>query len=1624
MPLQSGKDRKEALASLKAARAGQKRDYKVPDGNDIYETVPEEVYDQIVKGRLAEDFIENDDDSGYVDQGVDEWENIPSEKPPKRSAKPASRQTQNEHRTKGERVIGGHITSSKPSSRSTNSSRAAPEPNIRGKAPLKDTTGLAAYRKTKDPAASEDFMKSLFDGLESNSTHTPASDSLRRNPRRPEQAPKAVEHSLDQKKRKSNLSAAEAYENSERITPRRTGAFAPSSPFSDLDAGQDFLEGQTFQRSSSPGIGGGMSSEGPDDLERNFKKPRMAHLRDELTGLDVDDFAGDMTSDIASEGLSSKELQTRNQDDVNFEEVPTLSVSELPCRSGSQDDVDEKTKPSYSHIAPVSHNSTNASTNVYLTPLQDPLSTKPVSKPKLQGLHWQEALQDLPTSSNTRSDAEANLQALIDDSEDKLEPFCDDQKNDESMDVDISETTEFLANIPRKNKTHKTPRMSKKALAKAAADKHLPKPTPVSAFDSETAVDAKTSPNTTNGESITEHGRRLKFFWLDFYEVAGDLYLFGKVFDQLSSKYVACCVIVENIERNLFVLPRSTIVDDDGLEVEPTEDDVYDEIEEVLKSHGIIEFKAKLVERKYCFEQRDIPQHSNKWHKVVYSYAKPPIPSQTTGRTFSKVFGTGTSAFELFLLKRKIMGPCWLDIKEAFPSSRPTPLSWCKLEVHVKDPKMISPFGDSDNTAPKETPPLNILSMSLRDVMNHKENKKEVVCATLRMWQDANLEDPTPIEQQPSIVKTFVRPLGAFPIGTHDACRRSMPIITPVKEEHMLLSVLLGTVNLYDPDIIVGYDLTGVALDVILHRMRDLKTAHWSRIGRLRREKLPSLRSGGFNNHLLTGRLICDLSSDGFKSMVTSTTWSLTELCQKHLQIAREDIDQDEIVNYFDSTSTKPNSLINFIKHCEADSYFQMALIHKVQYLSLTKQLTNLAGNNWSSTLHGGRAQRNEFILLHEFHRHKFICPDKLSFHDRKAKVKPATQGAEPEEPAKDATKASKKDTSYKGGLVFEPKRGLWDKFILVMDFNSLYPSIIQEFNIDFTTVDHSNHTMGDEESLPDLPPPTMKQGVLPKLIATLVNRRREVKKLMKAPDTPSSKIIQYDIKQMALKLTANSMYGCLGFEGSRFYARPLAALTTFKGREILTNTRDLAENCGLDVIYGDTDSVMINTNAIDLVMAKKIGADFKKVVNDRYKLLEIDIDAVFERMLLLQKKKYAALKIEEGTLAKTVEVKGLDMKRREFCKLAKDASQYILQQILSGLSTELVVEKIHEYLAQLGKDVKDGKKELEDFVIHKKLGKDPKDYPDAKSQPHVQVALRMKLKGNISPKAGYVVPYIFCIGEDGSSSSRSAQADKARHPDDLRRPDSPWKIDYDYYLSLQVLPPIERLCDPIEGTDRSRLAECLGLDPSHFKAIANSGLQAEREFHTLDSQIPDAERFKNVLPLSVRCRHCGEKSEFKGVQADTVGLISPTGLNCPNLVCKQPLGLPSMMIQLELQIRSCISKFYEAWLICNDPACRNRTRMMSVYGRKCLNMGCKGIMSYEYTDKMLYDQLLYFDSLFDPTKAEKKVKGASTAGTVANILRVNNKSLLALRSVVERHFKWNGRRFVAMDSLFSFVKV
>lgn len=192
-----------------------------------------------------------------------------------------------------------------------------------------------------------------------------------------------------------------------------------------------------------------------------------------------------------------------------------------------------------------------------------------------------------------------------------------------------------------------------------------------------------------------------------------------------------------------------------------TKTDVYSDFNNFRQKAGIEEWAAKFVDRKYAFEDQTVEKGESQWMKVVYGFdrklkhlytvtvlmTEPEIPMNSSGSTFSHVFGTNTSAFELLVVKRKIMGPCWLEIKEAGLSAKSVRLydgseaetneqtTWCKIEFSVASPKLVNPVSESDPTAPKEVPPMTMMSLSLRSIVNHRENKTEILCATARTWE-------------------------------------------------------------------------------------------------------------------------------------------------------------------------------------------------------------------------------------------------------------------------------------------------------------------------------------------------------------------------------------------------------------------------------------------------------------------------------------------------------------------------------------------------------------------------------------------------------------------------------------------------------------------------------------------------------------------------------------------------------------------------------------------------------------------------------------------------------------------------------------------------------------------------
>ena len=209
----------------------------------------------------------------------------------------------------------------------------------------------------------------------------------------------------------------------------------------------------------------------------------------------------------------------------------------------------------------------------------------------------------------------------------------------------------------------------------------------------------------------------------------------------------------------------------------------------------------------------------------------------------------------------------------------------------------------------------------------------------------------------------------------------------------------------------------------------------------------------------------------------------------------------------------------------------------------------------------------------------------------------------------------------------------------------------------------------------------------------------------------------------LALALPLSRRYGCLGFKHSRFFAQPIAALVTSQGRAILQNTVDLSNGLGYEVVYGDTDSVMINTRitsegAIDEVF--KIGRELKRAVNKLYNTLVIEIDGVYRMMLLLKKKKYAALLFErdaQGNVSYEKEMKGLDLVRRDWCVLSKEVGVTVLDLLLQPRNVDEVVDSIHSHLSTIAEQMRSGSLPLAKFVITKGISKALHEYKQSKGQ-------------------------------------------------------------------------------------------------------------------------------------------------------------------------------------------------------------------------------------------------------------------------------------------------------------------
>eukprot|EP00826_Nyctotherus_ovalis_P004760 TRINITY_DN11050_c0_g1_i1.p1 TRINITY_DN11050_c0_g1~~TRINITY_DN11050_c0_g1_i1.p1 ORF type:complete len:1109 (-),score=401.44 TRINITY_DN11050_c0_g1_i1:2846-6172(-) len=915
-------------------------------------------------------------------------------------------------------------------------------------------------------------------------------------------------------------------------------------------------------------------------------------------------------------------------------------------------------------------------------------------------------------------------------------------------------------------------------------------------------------------ESLTGNADgSLDFFWVDAFEEPNNheaIYLVGKV--PVGNKYSTCCVSVKGIERCLYFVPKRLA------NMKPSDDSefpkMFEEIEKIRSKQysSIKAWRLKTVLRNYSFEL-PLLHGENKFLKVKYLYKYPALPSTLTGETFACVIGTTTGMLENFIVKRKLWGPSWLKLKKYSVPTRK--LSWCRFEVVVEKPKDVI-VGAEELRRPM--PPLNVLSLAIKHYTDKKSGKNAISVITGVLDENVSIEKPTVIDRVNPVRFSLICPYNNKPLPG-DLLRQAQSSrvnVTALDNEKSMLVTFLNKITHLDPDIITGHDLYGYTLDLVISRMRNFNITSISQIGRLKAASLPKAYSSYQCRIATIGRLLCDTFMSAKDMLPREADYTLPHLAKKQLNENLEEFDHNMLAELLQTSS----KALQVVRHTEREALVSLKITYKLAVLPLTKQLANIAGHLWIRSLQNARAERNEMLLMHEFHDKKYLIPDKVV---PAAKKRPLGGEMMDENEEEKSVKKTKKKAAYEGGLVLEPKSGFYDRYVLLLDFQSLYPSIIQEFNICFTTVKRSSSQKlpgkGAAEIIPDeigkLPPEEVKRGILPAILENLVSQRRKVKKQMASARDPVAKQ-QYDIKQRAIKLSANSMYGCLGFTNSRFYAKPIAALITKKGRDTLQSAYNVAaKELNLQVIYGDTDSLMVNSNKDSITEALEIARKLRGEINKTYSKLEIEIDGVFKCLLLLKKKKYAALKLRNPESEKdgtTIDIKGLDMVRRDWCQLTKILSDEVLKELMSGKNSEEVAAALNKKFADYGRRLQEGKIRLSQFIITKQLTKSLSEYKDAQRQPHVRVAQGMIYKGESeSNLIGHFIPYVICKGPQGMTF-----AERAHHPSDVQTLNL--EIDTVWYATQQILPPLQRLLEYLKEFNLDNLPMHFGLDPKEHR--------------------------------------------------------------------------------------------------------------------------------------------------------------------------------------------------------------
>lgn len=569
--------------------------------------------------------------------------------------------------------------------------------------------------------------------------------------------------------------------------------------------------------------------------------------------------------------------------------------------------------------------------------------------------------------------------------------------------------------------------------------------------------------------------------------------------------------------------------------------------------------------------------------------------------------------------------------------------------------------------------------------------------------------------------------------------------LTVVEDEQSLLHLFNKRIRDNDPDIILGWNVKQFDMAVLARRMKhcNVKFA----IGRQARDaKVREWEDQTIVD--VPGRCVID----GIESLKTMTfqfdSFSLDSVSSALLGEHKLIQDDNKL------EAIKQLYLNNPVALCDYN-FKDAVLVNRIQeetqfidFLALRGTLTGLDLNR-----PGGSVAAFLNVYLPKLHRKHYVSG-----------VRPENGGL-----------------ASPGGYVMRSQPGLY-KDVLVLDFKSLYPSIIRTFKID---------PLGLAEGL--IAPDTAIEGFkgaqfsrdehfLPGIIENLWRQRDEAKRNQDAP------------RSQAIKILMNSFYGVLGSGGCPFYDPRLASSITLRGHEIMQQTAAWIEELGYTVIYGDTDSTFVHVEGqSSMGDPKETGTQLANIINNKWHELlrtnhdidchlEIEFESHFSTFFMPtirgssegSKKRYAGLKSDviNGELKETLVFKGLENVRSDWTNLAKAFQYALYQKVFAG-------EPVEGFIQQTIVDIKNGN--VDESLIYKKRLRKPLSSYVKSLPPHVKAA---RLTDAMRKEKNLPLKY--------QSNTSISYVITTQGPQTIDYQFAP--LDYDHYIDKQIKPIAESI--------------------------------------------------------------------------------------------------------------------------------------------------------------------------------------------------------------------------------------